>query len=117
MLKEPHNDMKKRRKSIKTDQGVLKLPLDMGMPNASDRSAQLHLNNKNNAKSERNIIYSTERKIRKIYSSKQLHSECIMLILSLILHKGQLDPLYCDEMPIMHGKLNVLYILHHHLNH
>lgn len=64
-----------------------------------------------------NMIYYTERKIRKIYSNKILHAESIMLILSLILYKGQLDPLYCDQMPIIHGKLNVLYILHYHLNH
>jgi hypothetical protein len=40
-----------------------------------------------------------------------------MLILSLVLYRGQLDLMYCDQMPITHGKLNVLYILHYHLNH
>lgn len=46
-----------------------------------------------------------------------LHAESIMLILCLILYKGQLDEIYCDQEPIAHGKLNVLYILHYHLNH
>lgn len=40
-----------------------------------------------------------------------------MLILTLVLYRGQLDPIYCDQLPIIHGKLNVLYILHYHLNH
>lgn len=38
-------------------------------------------------------------------------------MLSLLLKKGLLDPAYCDQHPIMNGKINVLYILHHHLNH
>lgn len=25
--------------------------------------------------------------------------------------------MYCDQMPIIQGKLNILYILHYHLNH
>lgn len=66
--------------------------------------------------SERDLIYSSERKIRKIYSNKTLHSEAILLVLSLLLNKGLLDPEYCDQFPITHGKINVLYILHHHLN-
>ena len=39
------------------------------------------------------------------------------MILSLILYKGQLDPLECFQLPIIKGKLNVLYLLHYHLNH
>ena len=62
------------------------------------------------------MIYSSERKIRKIYSNKTLHSEAILLVLSLLLNKGLLDSEYCDQFPITHGKINVLYILHHHLN-
>jgi hypothetical protein len=38
-------------------------------------------------------------------------------VLSLVLHKGLLDPYYCDQFPITHGKTNILYILHYHLNH
>ena len=80
---------------------------------ASNRSNNLQ--DKRNE--EKNMIYWTERRIRKIYSSKVLHTQSVLLILSLVLYKGQLDPLYCDQMPIINGKLNVLYILHHHLNH
>jgi hypothetical protein len=58
-----------------------------------------------------------ERRIRKIYSGRTIHSSAILLVLSLLLKKGLLDPLYCDQHPIMNGKINVLYILHHHLNH
>ena len=72
--------------------------------------------NTNAKSSERNLIYSSERKIRKIYSNKTLHSEAILLVLSLLLNKGLLDPEYCDQFPITHGKINALYILHHHLN-
>ena len=79
---------------------------------ASNRSNSMQDKNE-----EKNMIYWTERRIRKIYSSKVLHAQSVLLILSLVLYKGQLDPLYCDQMPIINGKLNVLYILHHHLNH
>lgn len=67
--------------------------------------------------SERELIYSTERKIRKIYSNRVLHAESILLVFSLLLLKDQLDPTYCDQFPITQGKMNVLYILHYHLNH
>jgi hypothetical protein len=63
------------------------------------------------------VIYQRERRIRKIYSSRTIHSCGVLLVLSLLLKQGLLDPLYCDQYPIMKGKINVLYILHHHLNH
>lgn len=63
------------------------------------------------------LIYTRERRIRKIYSGRTMHSSAVLLVLSLLLKRGLLDPLYCDQYPIMNGKINVLYILHHHLNH
>jgi hypothetical protein len=55
--------------------------------------------------------------VRKLYSSRFLHAEALLLVFSLLLYKGLLDPLYCDRFPITEGKMNVLYILHYHLNH
>ena len=88
------------------------------LPSLLEKSQpQQSTNNQKKKKEEIEMVYWAERKMRKIYSSKSLHAQSVLLILSLLLYQGQLDPLYCDQMPVISGKLNVLYILHHHLNH
>lgn len=68
---------------------------------------------------QENVFYYTERKLRKIYQDSDLHSNVIALIISLLLtpNRGTLDENYTSQHPINDGKSNILFLLHHHLNH
>ena len=64
-------------------------------------------------------FYERERRQREIYADSDLQVTIIGLILCLLLTptRGTLDELYCYQYPINNGKPNVLFLLHHHLNH
>lgn len=68
---------------------------------------------------DENVIYYSERKLRKLYDDDELHSLCVSLMLSLIIKtsSGVLEDRYCGKLPIDEGKPNYLHILHYHLNH
>ncbi|KRW99809.1 Protein kinase-like domain [Pseudocohnilembus persalinus] len=84
-----------------------------------------YTNKKNNFQSvedeilNENIFYYSERRIRKIYSDKELHASVVALIISLLLtpQRGTFDDTYCSQNPVQDGKVNILYLLHFHLNH
>ncbi|CAD8067421.1 unnamed protein product [Paramecium sonneborni] len=77
---------------------------------------QLKLNICNQAKDD--LFYLSERKLRKIYSDEELHANCLSLLICLLIKpiRGILDDLYCSQHPIINGKPNILFLLHHHLN-
>lgn len=56
-----------------------------------------HLNTEPKSSSDFNLSYVHERRMRKLYSSKTLHSEIILLVFNLLLKKGLLDPIYCPQ--------------------
>ena len=55
--------------------------------------------------------------MRKLYSSKTLHSQIVLLVFNLVLKKSLLDPIYCPQEAINQDKMNILSIMHAHLNH
>jgi len=57
--------------------------------------------------------------MRPIYQDEELHVLMISLLVCLLLspERGTLDDLYCSQFPIDNGKQNILFLLHHHLNH
>jgi len=63
--------------------------------------------------------YLKERSMRPIYQDEELHVLMISMIVCLLLtpERGTLDDLYCSQFPIDNGKQNILFLLHHHLNH
>lgn len=65
------------------------------------------------------VYYKKERSMRPIYQDEELHSLMISLIVCLLLNpeRGTLDDLYCSQYPLDNGKQNILFLLHHHLNH
>lgn len=66
-----------------------------------------------------NIFYSKERNNRLLYNDKELQSLIVAIIMCLIVNpnRGTLDELYCSSYPFEFNKSNVLFFLHHHLNH
>ena len=65
------------------------------------------------------MIYTSERKIRKLYEDDELHAMILTFMISLLIKptSGILDERYCAQFPIKDGKLNYLHILHYHFNH
>lgn len=65
-----------------------------------------------------NQFYLKERNSRLLYQDTELQVLIISLIFSLIItpSRGTLDELYCSIFPYESNKLNILYIIHHHLN-
>lgn len=65
------------------------------------------------------MLYFSERKVRKLYDDEELHSLCLTLMISLLIKptSGILEERYCSQHPISDGKPNYLHILHYHLNH
>eukprot|EP00347_Sterkiella_histriomuscorum_P005241 403357349 len=64
-------------------------------------------------------FYQKERNARPIYQDEELHVLMISLLSCLLLkpERGILDDLYCSQYPVDNGKQNILYLMHHHLNH
>ena len=64
------------------------------------------------------LFYLKERSARPIYQDEELHVLMLSLTVCLLLRpeRGTLDDLYCSQYPIMNGKQNILYLLHHHFN-
>ena len=64
-----------------------------------------------------NQFYLKERNSRLLYQDAELQVLIISLIFSLIItpSRGTLDELYCSLFPYESNKLNILYIIHHHL--
>ena len=62
-------------------------------------------------------MYVHERRMRKLYSSKSLHSQIVLVVIGLLLKKGLLDSVYCPQEGVSQDRVNVLSILHYHLNH
>jgi len=64
-------------------------------------------------------FYLKERSMRPIYQDEELHSLMLSLLVCLLVtpERGTLDDLYCSQYPLDNGKQNVLFLLHHHLNH
>ena len=56
---------------------------------------------------------------RPLYVHRELHYTILRIILLLIIvpETGTLDPMYCSQFPANDGMLNILWILHDHLNH
>jgi hypothetical protein len=75
--------------------------------------------NKTKKKSENKMeLYSNERLSRKIYSSEELHSSLLELLIQLLLTSKQtLDKEYTDQHPLNKNMLNIPFMLHCHLNH
>eukprot|EP00736_Rhodelphis_marinus_P013655 Rmarinus@m.14128 len=62
--------------------------------------------------------YEIQRSHRRLYKNRTLHAEVVLLLLSLLLTPGgALEPLYSDNLPVLVGKKNVLYLLYKHLSH
>lgn len=66
-----------------------------------------------------NEFYEQQRKQREVYSDDDLQINILGLIFCLLLSptRGTLEELYCSQYPINFGKPNVLFLLHHHMNH
>lgn len=64
-------------------------------------------------------FYEEQRCQREIYADDELQTYILALIFCLLLTptRGTLEELYCSQYPINNGKPNVLFLLHHHLNH
>merc|ERR1712070_766929 len=64
-------------------------------------------------------IYCSGREKRVIYLHDELHLLVIQTVLSLLLnpHENSLERLYYAEFPAESNKLNVPFLLSHHLNH
>lgn len=56
---------------------------------------------------------------RPLYIHEELHYTILRIVLLLIIvpETGTLDPMYCSQFPANDGMPNILWILHHHLNH
>lgn len=62
--------------------------------------------------------YEEERDKRPIYRDRELHLALVRLLLLLLLTtSGALDPLTTGQLPSERHIPNVLFLLHHHLNH
>jgi serine/threonine protein kinase len=67
-----------------------------------------------------NLFYLKERNNRLLYHDPELQTLIISLVLCLIITpaRGTLDELYCSYYPSYESnKMNILFLLHHHLNH
>jgi len=66
-----------------------------------------------------NIFYLKERNNRLLYHDNELQIYIIGLIMCLIItpFRGTLDEVYCSSYPYEFNKSNILYLLHHHINH
>ena len=65
-----------------------------------------------------NQFYLKERNSRLLYNDTEIQVLIISLLFSLIItpKRGTLEELYCSIFPYENNKLNILYIIHHHLN-
>ena len=65
-----------------------------------------------------NQFYLKERNNRVLYQDPEIQVLIIALLFSLIItpSRGTLEELYCSVFPYENNKLNILYIIHHHLN-
>ena len=65
-----------------------------------------------------NQFYLKERNNRVLYQDPEIQVLIISLIFSLIItpSRGTLEELYCSVFPYENNKLNILFIIHHHLN-
>ena len=65
-----------------------------------------------------NQFYLKERNNRVLYQDPEIQVLIISLLFSLIITpaRGTLEELYCSVFPYENNKLNILYIIHHHLN-
>ena len=65
-----------------------------------------------------NQFYLKERNNRVLYQDPEIQVLIISLLFSLIItpSRGTLEELYCSVFPYENNKLNILYIIHHHLN-
>jgi len=66
-----------------------------------------------------NLFYFKERNSRLLYYDPELQSLIISLIMCLILtpSRGTFEETYCSSHPYEDNKINILFILHHHVNH
>lgn len=66
-----------------------------------------------------NLFYLKERNNRLLYHDPELQVLLISLLMCLIItpSRGTLDELYCSSYPYVFNKMNILYLLHLHLNH
>ncbi len=66
-----------------------------------------------------NLFYLKERNNRLLYHDTELQIYIIGLIMCLIIMptRGTLDEIYCSSYPYEFNKSNILYLLHHHINH
>ena len=65
------------------------------------------------------LFYYKERNSRLLYYDAELQSLIISLIMCLILtpSRGTFEETYCCSQPYEDNKINILFILHHHVNH
>jgi serine/threonine protein kinase len=65
-----------------------------------------------------NLFYMKERNNRLLYNDPELHVLIVSLVMCLIItpSRGTFDDLYCSPLYDF-NKINILYILSHHLNH
>ena len=65
-----------------------------------------------------NQFYLKERNNRVLYQDPEIQVLIISLLFSLIITptRGTLEELYCSVFPYENNKLNLLFIIHHHLN-
>ena len=66
-----------------------------------------------------NNFYNKERSNRLLYHDTELHVLIISVVVCLVLTptRGSLEELYCSHSPLEDGKINIFYLLHHHINH
>lgn len=66
-----------------------------------------------------NLFYLKELNNRLLYHDAELQVLMVSLVICLLITptRGTLDELYCSSMPYESNKMNILFLLHHHLNH
>ncbi|PRP83232.1 hypothetical protein PROFUN_09444 [Planoprotostelium fungivorum] len=67
---------------------------------------------------EDRAFYLEERNKRKLYFHKEVHISILLLVFNLLFAANNtLSSMYCDSYPLQNRKLNILFILHLHINH
>ncbi|MDP2437988.1 MAG: dual specificity protein phosphatase PHS1 family protein, partial [archaeon] len=101
---------------LNADNPKLQIGIDRGRHVGEESEGEELDSNRDNF--GRNQYYLQLRLGRKMYALDSLQVACLSLIISLMLtENGTLETLYNDKYPLDKGKMNIPFLLHHHLNH
>lgn len=112
-------DLTKLEQSLNQNNSKFQVLINQKNQNQSSNQNTLNLTISAPLELSEQQFYIKERNARPIYQDEDLHVMMLSLILCLLLkpERGILDDLYCSQYPIDNGKQNILFLLHHHLNH